>query len=412
MNRENPPAFGYIPLASAISDLEVMMAIRKNFAAGLAAINGHELMTEQADGRTPLILLVLSGGTEALIAGLLEGRDPEFVREPILLIAHPGNNSLAASLEALAFIRQRGCKGEILFFRDAADLKASETLAERVEDLFAHRALQDSRIGLIGEPSEWLVASTFDDGLFKARWGVTIAHYALEEVFGALAAAPPAMTVPAISGFAASTPAFRSAWRVYELLQRLAIDEELDGLSVECFTLFLRHNTHGCFALSRLNDEGLIAGCEGDLVSTTAMLWLKHLLGETAWMANPVEIDPAAKELWLAHCTVPTSMVTRYAEATHFETGCGVAVAGDLENGPVTLVRIGGGNLDRLQVADAEIVATGRSPHRCRTQALIRCTDRSPLDDLLQQPLGNHLVLVRGHHAARLYGWWQRFIAS
>ncbi|HPG84219.1 MAG TPA: hypothetical protein PKY55_13135 [bacterium] len=412
MNRENPPAFSYIPLASGISDLQVMTEIRNSFAAGLEAINGHELAPEQADRQIPLILLVLSGGTEARIAGLLAARDPEFAREPVLLIAHPGNNSLAASLEALAFIRQRHGKGEIIFFREGADSQARETLAERVQDLFAYRALQKSRIGLIGESSEWLVASTLDDTVFKTRWGVTIVHYALDEVFGGLAGAHPGAEVPAVSGFAAAAPAFHAAWRVHELLQRLAVDEELDGLSVECFTLFQRHNTHGCFALSRLNDQGIIAGCEGDLVSTTAMLWLKLLLGEAAWMANPVEIDAAGKELWLAHCTVPTSMVTGYAEATHFETGCGVAIAGVLANGPVTLVRIGGGHLDRFWVADAEIVNTGSSPHRCRTQALIRFKDHFLLNELLQRPLGNHLVLIRGHHAARLSGWWRMFIAS
>jgi len=411
VKRQNPPAFGYIPLASAISDANAMQAIRRDFAASLEAINGHEEEAEQADGSTPLILLVLSGGTEALIAGLLAGRNHEFARELVLLIAHPGNNSLAAALEALAFIRQRHFKGEILFFKDGADSQAREKLNMRVCDLFVHRALQLSTIGLIGEPSEWLVASTFDDAVFKTRWGITIARFALDAVFSGLKDAQPEAAFHGISGFDTSTLPFRSAYRVFEVLRRLAVREQLDGLSVECFTLFQRYNTHGCFALSRLNDMGIIAGCEGDLVSTTTMLWLKFLLGEAVWMANPVEVDAVEKRLWLAHCTVPTTLVTRYTEATHFETGCGVAIAGEFAHGPVTLVRVGGADLDLLWVADAEIIDTGSSPHRCRTQALIQFEEAAPLDELLQNPLGNHMVLVRGQHAARIEGWWKMFIA-
>ncbi len=30
-----------------------------------------------------------------------------------------------------------------------------------------------------------------------------------------------------------------------------------------------------------------------------------------------------------------------------------------------------------------------------------------PLDTLLETPLGNHLVMVRGHHRHRLDRWWR-----
>ena len=29
---------------------------------------------------------------------------------------------------------------------------------------------------------------------------------------------------------------------------------------------------------------------------------------------------------------------------------------------------------------------------------------------LLTDPLGNHLVLVAGHHASHLRGWWEVFV--
>ena len=77
---------------------------------------------------------------------------------------------------------------------------------------------------------------------------------------------------------------------------------------------------------------------------------------------------------------------------------------------PVTLLRIGGRDLDEVWIADADIVATGDDPHLCRTQATVELVDRR-VDELLDRPLGNHLTVVPGHHAARFERWWRLTIA-
>jgi L-fucose isomerase-like protein len=406
------PPFYYIPVASDITDKQVVTNLRDAFAGSLATLNGQEVSFQAIDAEIPLIMLVISGGTESLIAECVARRHPAYGHEPVILLAHPGSNSLAASLEALALIRQKGLKGKIIFFKTSSDATAMSGLHDTVKSMFVNRRLRQSRVGLVGKPSEWLVASTFDDSVFAATWGIQIMHYTLEQVFHSLAdkAALNQENIEAVSGFAAGAP-FIQAFQVFKLLDHLAKNEKLDAVSVECFSLFTRYQTHGCFALSRLNDSGVVAGCEGDLVSTLAMLWVKHLLGQNSWMANPVEIDREKRTLWLAHCTVPTSMVTEFNEATHFETGCGVAIAGKLANGPVTLLRIGGTGLEKIWVADAEIIETGKSPNRCRTQALIKFNDADALHELVHHPLGNHVILTSGKHAEKFHSWWKMFIA-
>lgn len=51
------------------------------------------------------------------------------------------------------------------------------------------------------------------------------------------------------------------------------------------------------------------------------------------------------------------------------------------------------------------MVSSGSSPDLCRTQVTLQVHDRS-VRDLLDAPLGNHLVLVHGHHRAHLERWW------
>ena len=415
MKSTDHPLFSWIPLASAISDRQVVEQVRREFAGLLATVEGRESSPAEIDVASPRVILVITGGTESAIVDLVSRRTPDTQQEPVILLAHPGNNSLAASLEALALLHQNGVRGEILFFRSGSDQAALNQLRGKVKDIGLFRRLRAARVGLIGTPSDWLVASTFPPELFRQKWGIRIEEYSLADVFAGLEGEQTLPRLPELTAgndtvLDRSTAVFQQAHKVWEILDQLAAAHRLDALSLQCFRIFERYGTHGCYALSRLNDDGIVAGCEGDLVSTLAMLWVKFHLGQLSWMANPVEFDRDAGTLWLAHCTVPTSMVTGYQQATHFETGCGVALAGTLPPGPVTLVRIGGKALEQLWLADAEVLASGDSPHRCRTQALLRCLDPALLDDLLHRPLGNHLVLTPGHHAAELRQWWETFI--
>jgi L-fucose isomerase-like protein len=186
--------------------------------------------------------------------------------------------------------------------------------------------------------------------------------------------------------------------------------ERLDAVAVRCFDLVTRRGTSGCLALSALNDAGTVAACEGDLASAVGMLWVKELLGSASWMANPSHADPSSGLLRLAHCTVARSLVTSWELRSHFESGLGVAIAGDLGEGAVTLVRLGGRRLDELFLAEGEAVSVPRREDVCRTQVDVRLAPGA-VDELLERPLGNHLLLVPGHHAARLRAFWEWAVA-
>jgi L-fucose isomerase-like protein len=60
-------------------------------------------------------------------------------------------------------------------------------------------------------------------------------------------------------------------------------------------------------------------------------------------------------------------------------------------------------------VSDAAIVGGGGSPRRCRTQVRVRLS--ADAGDLLNRPVGNHLVLARGHWASALREYHDLFVA-
>lgn len=406
MFRRGVDGFSYLTVASALHDPQALAAAREELHGPLRALGGRDTDDPSVDGA--LVIAVLTGGTERMILDALASRDP---REAALLVTHPRHNSLPAALEALARLRQDGGTGRIVHL-DGHDA-AGARLRDAVDDVRVADALRQIRIGLVGGPSDWLVASSPAPATVAVAWGPTVVPVPVAELIDASAHAPVGVGAP-LAGSVARGATSRvepdaadldRAATVHPALQNLVERYDLDCLTVRCFDLLGALGTSGCVALATLNDAGIIAGCEGDLPSTIAMLWTHMLLGATPWMANPAQADEDRDTLLLAHCTVPRSLVRNYRLRSHFESGIGVAFEGELPEGPVTLARIGGRDLDALWLAEGRAVVTPPREDLCRTQLAVEL-DHGVVGDLLRAPLGNHLVVVYGHHRARLQSWW------
>ena len=66
--------------------------------------------------------------------------------------------------------------------------------------------------------------------------------------------------------------------------------------------------------------------------------------------------------------------------------------------------------MDRLWLAEGDVIQAGYAENLCRTQAEVQLTRGGTVADLLNAPLGNHLVLVSGHHMMRLQAWGETMI--
>jgi L-fucose isomerase-like protein len=397
---------------------EAVQAITGDYVKALKSLGGAPWTEKNLTDPAPLFLLVATGGSENVILKVQAERESHVPNAPVFLIAHPANNSLPAALEVLARLQQDGEWGRIFYLKGPDDEAGLQQIVEAVQNLAVRRTLQEARIGLMGDPSDWLVASMPDPATVKSTWGPDVVPIAMEEITEAMAQVTDGALRPILDALKADATEvrepteedMRDVARVYTALRHLVDVYDLDAVTVRCFDLVLNLGTTGCFSLAELIDEGIIAGCEGDLISTVGLLWAYKLLDKIPWMANPAQIDEAANAMWLAHCTVPRRMVESYCLRSHFESGLGVGIQGMLPTGPVTLLRIGGTKMKQLWLAEGEIVETGEAENLCRTQANVELT-HGHVADLLHAPLGNHLVLVPGHHADRLQTWWEMLIS-
>lgn len=259
------------------------------------------------------------------------------------------------------------------------------------------------RVGIIGKPSDWLIASVPTDTVLSKLKGFEFINIPIQDLYKIY----DKVITKADSALLNSLPIInerinqderRKAEALFLALKQLVDENNLTAFTIRCFDLLLEYQTTGCFALSKLNDEGIIAGCEGDIASLIGMIIAIRKTGQPAWMANTSQIDIENKQLILAHCTVPTCMAENVKLDTHFESNQGIGLIGKIPESDVTLFRLGGKDLDKKFVVTGKIIPHEHSPNLCRTQIRVKIDDSIKLNELLLYPLGNHLLVLFGKH--------------
>lgn len=354
---------------------------------------------QQMNSLTPddfSILFIATGGVERLVIQHFEQ-----LPRPTILLADGMQNSLAAALEISSWLRTRGMRSEILHGELTEIIKR---LLVMYNNFKAQCKLNGSRIGVIGTPSSWLISSNVDYLLAKRRWGIEYTDIPLERVteyFNSISDdevgnACAELAEKALACREASPEDMLKAMKIYKALKRIVEEEKLAALTLSCFKLIESTGTSGCLALSLLNDEGIIAGCEGDLQSIFTMLITKTLTGQAAFMANPSMINARTNEIILAHCTIGLKQTEQFILRSHFETDMSIGIQGLLPLGDVTIVKCGGECLDEYYLTTGRLTENTNYINMCRTQVRIKLD--SPASYFLKNPLGNHHILVHGNY--------------
>lgn len=389
-------------ITSGLHDEHSVEALTREFLSSIGVEYEYKGSDFSDYGQADLSLIyVRTGGTEGIFKPMLPALRAA-ARQPIYLLASPKSNSLAASMEILSYLRKQGVEGEI-FHGSAEYLRSRIGKACAVET--ARRKIASARLGVIGRPSDWLIASGADYSVVKDRIGAEIVDIPMEELLAAVQALPEdpvgariACGEPLFDAAPAVKDAAPGAWRIYKALRLLVDKYSLSGLTIRCFDLLgTVHNT-GCLALAKLNAEGVVATCEGDIPAMLSMVIARALTGVSGFQANPSRIDPETGEVLFAHCTVPFDMVSRYEFDTHFESGIGVGIRGHVGEGPVTVFKVSG-SLDCFFAEEGMLLRNQSAPNLCRTQVVLHLADTSYF---LTNPIGNHHIIIPGHCKAAL----------
>lgn len=334
------------------------------------------------------IIFMATGGVEQTVSQQLSQNPPRRVT----LLADGLQNSLAASLETAAWLNTRSIPVRIIHDTPA---QMVAQLAGELDDRFA--IIAGARVGIIGAPSSWLIASDIDHDAVSRRYGVEFVNIPLSEVEEAFGRALPA-ELPGLDAMPRVEPDdddITRALRLYTALKEIVERYRLDAFTIRCFDLLSSLRTTGCLPLAIFNSHGIAAGCEGDMPALLTMLWAYRRTGQMGFMANPSRIDTKTNTITLAHCTLPLCMASHNILRSHFESGIGVALQGIIDPGPVTLLKWWGRDMDHLFTATGRLTENTNNPSMCRTQVILHLDQ--PIDTLLTTPLANHHIIIPGH---------------
>ncbi len=131
-------------------------------------------------------------------------------------------------------------------------------------------------------------------------------------------------------------------------------------------------NPRGCLTFSKLNDEGLVGACEGDMDSTLTMLIFAYAFGVPGFITDPV-FDTAKNALIHFHCTSATKLDGPAGKRMPFsirsQTDSQGGVALEVENRigqMVTCAKLI--NNDTMLISTGKIIEVTHSNLGCRTQ--------------------------------------------
>ena len=342
----------------------------------------------KANDLVPDIVMTATGGVENLFTRITPA-----MKKDVRIITDGRNNSLAAALEILSYLRNNGRKGTIV--HGSVDEIVASVKAMK-------NPLAGMRIARFGKPSDWLIASDVDTEILLKRYGVETVDVDLQSLIHRVAEMPQTEAVKVARDIVSraklnkepSCADMVEAAKVYLAIKEICAENGVNALTIRCFDIVKSCRTTSCLALALLNDEGVIAGCEGDMQSLLTMVLAKKLCGENAFMANPSLLTDTTSSF--AHCTIPFSMCDEVVLRSHFESSLGVALQGHLPEDVYTILKWGGECLDKYFVAEAVAAKMPYSEHYCRTQITLNINMKPYL---LNKTIGNHHVIVRGRHA-------------
>ena len=202
--------------------------------------------------------------------------------------------------------------------------------------------------------------------------------------------------------------ALERSLRLHDGIRRLAAEHRWDAVAVRCWPECFTHwGGAACAPVAFLGDTGLPAACEADGYGALTSLLLEAVAGRPAFLADLVHLDAEENSFVVWHCGMaPPSMADPHrpiAAIDHPNRGVPLALHFGLAPGPVTMARISqaGGRL-RLFAGVGRVV--DRPPAFLGTSGTVQL--RTPverlLDQVMDEGLEHHLVLVPGDHRAVL----------
>lgn len=267
--------------------------------------------------------------------------------------------------------------------------------------------LKGRRIGLFGHRPSGYYPSNFNEILLRKQFGITVEYLSLSEVFSLAQKMeikdiqPFINTLVGVEGLEMVSTS--KSVQAYLALKELIAQKALDAVAVECWPEFMAgFGGAVCYALSRLNDEGIVAACEADVNGAVTMLLGSYLSSQANFIADLVGAEEEQNQLIFWHCgNGPLSLAapgTNPVAGVHPNRKTPLAMYFPLKGGSVTVSRLSSdhnGNL-RLFLGSGTGIETDLLYSGNSLPIQISGSVEETLDTILCEGIEHHYIVTYG----------------
>jgi L-fucose isomerase-like protein len=193
-----------------------------------------------------------------------------------------------------------------LFYGDLGNLETSQEIAVYVQACGLQRRLKGARFLMLGRRTPGMTPIAVDEVEIMRLFGARLVQLGMDE-FTSLAAKEPITEAEAewksvstqAAAISCSPEHAIASMRNYLAMKQLASDWNLQGITVGSYP-----DCQGtaCLPIALLNNEGIVAGCEGDMNSTIAMYLLYQLSGIPVHFGEMLAVDEKENYVVSSHC--------------------------------------------------------------------------------------------------------------
>ena len=159
-------------------------------------------------------------------------------------------------MEILSFMKLKGLRGEIIHGKPEYVAKKVAQLAKVFEVKSKRNGF---RLGSIGKPSDWLIASDVDPINAYRNAGMVLVDIPMEELFDEINKCeyPSNEFTLKIENSDFDKNEIKKSLEIYGAIKRLCDKYRLNAVTIRCFDLLGPIKSTGCMALAILNAEGI-----------------------------------------------------------------------------------------------------------------------------------------------------------
>lgn len=191
----------------------------------------------------------------------------------------------------------------------------------------------------------------------------------------------------------------------------------LTGLAVRCWPEYA--NNYGispCAAMSILQSQGYVTGCEGDVEGTLTMIAAKAVGGETPFLADLSQVNFKEDFALMWHCGVAPCNLwdgkSKRSLDTYFAGGRGVTADFVMKSGKVNIFRIDSARgRTRLYMGTGEAMAMDKELKGTYAKVRFNKSIGDIIEQVVYSGIAHHVVMVYGDFIkpfeifAKLMGW-------